>query len=277
MIENKIIFELISKIGGITSILGGLFIVLHYMNYSKLRKGITNKLLLFQGLSDMGVGITYSLFGYHLRDQDILCKIQSILVGFFDLFSGMFPLLILTSILLISLGFSKNSLKILFYILLLISFIIPLLSVILLLNFNYLIGITPDGFCWIKQGDAIWRIYLFYIPIWINMIFIIIIYIFLYFILRNNSSNLLNSAQLLIQMNNQKLLRDYSLYPLSFIFLYSIASIKRIYDLFNNDDDQIFWLNIIILIVLQFRGLFNSIIYLFTQNILSFHCKLIHH
>jgi hypothetical protein len=286
MSANDVILEVICRLGGVFSTLGGLFIIANFLILKQLRSGIPNKLLFMQGVADVGVGITYALFGRSISaEQTVLCHTQAILVSFFDLFSAMWPLAIVTSILVILIGVRKSISMVLFVLYQLICWSIPLLSTILLISIPDLIGKTPDGFCWIRDGESIWRIYLFYIPVWTNMILIILVYTIIGILLCCNdktreipvNTNVrvtsLDMTQHNIVMYHKQMVRSYSIYPLMFILVYGIASIKRIHDGYTNDTKQYLWLNIPTSIAIHFRGLFNAILYTFSQNVINVYLK----
>lgn len=175
---EKIILEIICRLGGIFSTMGGLFIIANFFIFERLRSGIPNKLLFMQGISDVGVGITYAIFGLNIPANSAFCTIQAILVNFFDLWSAMWPAAIITSILVILVSAPKAVSYSLFFLYHIVCWGVPLISTIVLIAVPNLIGKdASDGVCWIRGSESIWKIYLGYIPVWMNMAYILIIYI----------------------------------------------------------------------------------------------------
>ena len=68
------VIHIIVRVCASLSIIGAIFIVIHFILFKQLRSGIPNILLVLQALADLGVGITYVSFG--IRPSSKACEIQ---------------------------------------------------------------------------------------------------------------------------------------------------------------------------------------------------------
>eukprot|EP01080_Neovahlkampfia_damariscottae_P000878 gene878-9789_t len=265
----------IVRIGGITSIIGGLFVILNYLLFSQLRRSSTHKILFLQGISDLTLGLIYGVIGTHIRKHSIIvCQFQGYLSSYFDLFSSILPCILITQMFMIIIGLKKFMRNIITVLSIIIAYLFPL-TITIIVFFTEEIDQILDGWCWLTNQRT--RLLLFYVPIWVFMGYVLLVYILIGIYLTFHSCFLKTTSPLdnadwsihsqRIKENNWKIMRNFSIFPLIFIISYSFATAKRIYDFYTSDTDYLFWLSILTAIGTQSRGFFNGIAYAITQNI----------
>ena len=117
----------IVRIGGITSIIGGLFVIFNYLLFSQLRTSTTHKILFLQGLSDLTLGMIYGVIGTHIRKHSIfVCQFQGYLSTYFDLFSAVLPCILITQMLMVIVGLKSIIRNIITTLSIMIAFLFPM-------------------------------------------------------------------------------------------------------------------------------------------------------
>jgi hypothetical protein len=144
------IISLIVRIGGITSIFGGIFIMLNYILFSQLRTNATQKILFLQGASDFTLGLIYGVLGTHIRKHSAyLCQIQGYLSTYFDLFSAILPVVLISQIFMVITGIKPKIRNIFTTISFGIAFLFPMIVTIVVF-FTEPIDEILDGFYFFK-------------------------------------------------------------------------------------------------------------------------------
>ncbi|OMJ69156.1 hypothetical protein SteCoe_33201 [Stentor coeruleus] len=142
------------------SILGSVSIIFLYIKHKRLR-GFAGSTILILTIFDLGGSISQALpFNLNAPDS-ILCELQAGFIVFFNLCTMIW----LTNIsLMIYLQVTESAIeprsymKISFYIIVLISFIVSLIP------FMFNAYTSTDGQCWVKQIH--WRFGIYFIPLW---------------------------------------------------------------------------------------------------------------
>lgn len=196
--SNKQVDSLVAVniFGATLSLLGSLFIICNYLMFVVLRKNFAFKLIFMIGISDLILSIS-NLMG--APDHGAQCYIQAILQEIGDI-SGILwvcavswtinKLTILTKLP------TKQELKELYKRMHIVIFIITIIFALLPLTTS---SYGPSGgWCWISMDnpiDVMWRYLLFYIPLWIAIVYMIVIYCKVYKRLREiPSDNDINSG-----------------------------------------------------------------------------------
>eukprot|EP01080_Neovahlkampfia_damariscottae_P005157 gene5157-8763_t len=282
MTDNIQVISFVVRLAGGMSLLGGLFVMIHFLLFKELRQGTIHKLIFLQGMSDFMAGLIYFLFGANVRIiNPYFCQFQGYLSTYFDLFSCMCPGAIITQILLLIISVNKKIRTIIIYILIFLSFFIPFILTMIVFSTQDVDQIL-DGWCWIKDKEA--RLYLFYIPIWSVMLYVLVIYFLIgiigildVFQFRKSKTLDHTNWKILyekIRANNWKIIRNYSLFPLIFLISYFFATTKRIFDSATQDKYEILGFSILLSLGLQGRGLYNAIAFFITQNVLKLYINI---
>lgn len=163
--------------GATLSLLGSLFIICNFCMFKSLRKNFAFKLILMIGISDLILAIS-NLMG--APDHGSLCYIQAILQEIGDISGILWVCTVswtinkLTTLTKLP---TKQELNTLYKRMHIIIFIITIIFALLPLTTS---SYGPSGgWCWITQNepvDTMWRYLLFYIPLWIAIVYMIIIY-----------------------------------------------------------------------------------------------------
>lgn len=169
----------VNVFGATLSLLGSLFIICNYCMFDSLRKNFAFKLILMIGISDLILSIS-NLMGApdHGGAQ---CYIQAILQQIGDISGILWVCSVswtinkLTKLTMLP---TKSQLKSLYKKMHIIIFTITIIFT--LLPFTTSSYGPSGGWCWIKGNDPIdimWRYLLFYIPLWMAILYMIVIYI----------------------------------------------------------------------------------------------------
>lgn len=237
--------------GSTVSVIGSGFIIIMYLSFSDLRK-FAFRLVVMLSVCDLILG-----FGIYLGDGNVdntLCNIQAFLIQFGSLGEVLWTAVIAYSIREVVLIQPRNTqienkMKIYHIFVWTTTFV---LSVLPFFSNSY--G-DADGWCWIsKYGDhnkvwgTFWIMACFYVPLWITIVFIIVIY-------RRTVRVLDRSAE------NFKRMRWY---PLVLIVIYFFATIDRVSQLFGPANYE---LSVFRVFFASLAGFFNALIYGWTPAV----------
>jgi len=182
--------------GATLSLVGSLFIICNYCMFTALRKNFAFKLIFMIGISDLILSIS-NLMG--APDHGAQCYIQAILQEIGDISGILWVCTVswtinkLTTLTKLP---TKQELKALYKRMHIVIFIITIIFALLPLTTS---SYGPSGgWCWISMDnpvDIMWRYLLFYVPLWIAIIYMIVIYCKVYKRLREiPSDNDMNSG-----------------------------------------------------------------------------------
>lgn len=141
----------------------------------------------------------------------------------------------------------------------LISYGLPLILTIIPLAFDSY-GLAK-GWCWIKRSfeyDLILRTVCFYFIIWGVMIFNTLVYISVISKLKRDYGNIVE-----YQSQSSILIKRLATYPIILVVTYLPISIKRIFEIFD-EQDLPFWVTCIAAFGISITGLANATVYGFT-------------
>jgi len=238
-------------VGSTVSVMGSGFIIIMYLSYSELRK-FAFRLVVMLSVCDLILG-----FGIYLGDGHVnnsLCQFQGFVIQFGSIGEVLWTAVIAYSIrevVLIQPRNMKIESKMITYHIFVwtTSFVLSLLPF-----FSYSYG-DADGWCWIsKYGEhsltwgIFWRMTCFYVPLWVTIIFIVIIY-------RRTLRVLDRSAE------NFKRMRWY---PLVLVAIYFFATVDRVWQLFASANYE---LSVFRVFFASLAGFFNALIYGWTPAV----------
>jgi len=248
-------------VGSTVSVIGSGFIILMYLSYSDLRR-FAFRLVVMLSVCDLILG-----FGIYLGDGHVnntLCCFQAFLIQFGSIGEVLWTAVIAYSIREVVLMQPRNvniedKMKTYHIFVWTTSF---MLSVLPFFSNSY--G-DADGWCWIsKYGDhstvwgTFWRMACFYIPLWITIIFIIIIY--------RRTLRVLDRS-----VENFKRMRYY---PSVLVVIYFFATIDRIWQLFAPANYE---LCVFRVFFASLAGFFNALIYGWTPAVQDKFRTCLHH
>jgi len=248
--ENEVL-SVIRIVASTISMMGSLFIIVMYLAYEDLRK-FAFKLVVMLSVCDVILGI-----GNYLgngNQDNLLCHIQGFIIQLGSISGVFWTGVIAYSIWEVvlrqppSVDIEKKFTK--FQIVVWSSSLV--LSILPFFSKNY--G-DADGWCWISRygkhspfWGTIWIMVCFYIPLWITIFCIIIIY-------RKTLRVLDRSAEPFKRMR---------WYPMVLIATYFFATIDRVWQMFRKAD---FTLSMFRVLFVSLAGLFNVLIYGWTPAV----------
>jgi len=233
------------------SMIGSTFIIFMYWAYTDLRK-FAFKLVVMLSVCDLILG-----FGNYLGDgneDNTLCHLQGFIIEFGSISGVFWTAVIAYSIREVVLLQPRNlniedKMKTFHIVVWSSSFI---LSIVPFFSNSY--G-DADGWCWIsKYGDhsvfwgTFWRMVCFYVPLWITIVFIIIIY-------RRTLRVLERSAESFRRMR---------WYPMVLIITYFFATVDRVWQLFRDANYELCMCRVLFV---SLAGFFNVLIYGWTPAV----------
>lgn len=207
----------------ILSIIGSLFIIVIFLSFRSLQK-FAFTLVFILAILDLFNSIAFCIPTYSADDSSPECQIQGILSNFFTLIGVLWTGYIAFSLYYI---LAKNQ-------------IFPekywkhsLIGLILICTVNTVIPIitntygTVAGWCWIVQTNDLdtgffERYFLFFIPLWLTVIFIILLYVKVLKVLRANYND-----ESTVKSLNKKL----TYYPVILIVCFLPYTIKALLEL----------------------------------------------
>jgi len=249
--EQNTALSAVRIVGSTFSMIGSGFIIIMYLRFSDLRK-FAFKLIVMVSLCDLILG-----FGIYLGDGNVdntLCRFQAFIIQFGSIGEVLWTAVIAYSIREVVLVQPRNTriednmntYHMFVWGTSLVSCILPMTT-----N-NY--G-DADGWCWIsKYGNhgytfgTFWRMFCFYIPLWVTIFFIIVVY-------RRTLRVLDRSAE------NFKRMRWY---PMVLIVIYFFATVDRVWQLFAPANYE---LCVFRVFFASLAGFFNAIIYGWTPAV----------
>lgn len=258
--ERKTIYFIMLS-ANLLSILGSLFIITLFLSFSSLKK-FAFTLIVVLSILDLFNSIAFTIPTFNSRSWSPECQAQAILSNFFTLLGVFWAGYIALSLYFILAKnqifpekYWKHSLIIL-TILCLVNTIIPIIT-----N-SY--G-TVAGWCWIEQSGKLdagfyERNFLFFIPLWLTIFFIILLYIAVLRVLKNNFND-----EVTIKSLNKKL----TYYPIILIFCFLPYTIKAMLEL-----NEV-WivveyeveLTVIAGVFRSLNGFLNALVYGFTKKV----------
>ncbi|KAL4502394.1 hypothetical protein ABPG72_011981 [Tetrahymena utriculariae] len=271
--ESLLIIEITTNT---LSLLGSSFIVLMYLCNKDLQT-FAFKLVFLLSISDiiLGFGRMFNFESIITQDytpeDGVKCQVQSFLVNFGGL-STIITTMAISWSLCQSVVYGINHLDDYSKYYYIVIFVFPLIiSIIPLATGDY--GASGIS-CWIsghKDGPysirtLLWRLFLFYIPLWLSIIYNFINYLrirkFVYSLFVDNTE---------ASKQHKQIIRKLTLYPLIMVICYLFATINRVYQFFEeNEIEAIAYLH---MSLAGLQGFFNSLVYGFNKQIKSKICK----
>eukprot|EP01083_Nonionella_stella_P275613 936184_1 len=289
--------------GATLSLIGALFIITNYCLFSSLRKNFAFKLILMIGISDLILAIS-NLMG--APDWGSTCYFQAILQQIGDISGILWVATVswtinkLTQVTKLP---TKQELNKLYRNMHIIIWIITLILTIL--PFTTKSYGVAGGWCWIKgyeNVDIMWRYLCFYVPLWMAIIYMIIIYIKVWKRLHAiddiditendgdtdddieiNNNNIMDSCETnamtssgdqyssadmesKLKRKKNNTLQRMKFYPLILIICYTFATIRRIID-WATEDQTPYFLAILHTFFAAIPGFLNAIVYGLTKDV----------
>jgi len=275
----------INLVGGLFSFFGATLIIGCYIAFRDLRS-VAFKLVLFLSISDL----CYAITGFLNSDAYEQCIAQAVLTQLFSLSSIAWTTsiaftlkrAILDKVHPDSLGANLPRYQ-------LVCWGVPIFLTILP-TFSKSYGYS-NGWCWLVDdsfGNA-WKFCSFYLPLWISILYLIIVYYRIYQSLdrsrqqarttsteavtatadEEGSSGAVNEAAERAREADAaraKIMSRIKWYPALLIVCYTFATINRIYNIFGS---PLFSLTVLHFVGIRFRGFFNSILYGFNPAVQS--------
>jgi len=251
-VDQNAALSAVRVVGSTVSMIGSGFIILMYLAYTDLRK-FAFRLVAMLSVCDLILG-----FGIYLGDGTVdnsLCRFQAFIIQFGSMGGVFWTAVIAYSIREVVLVQPRNDriednmscYHAFVWTTAFISSILPF--------FTNSYG-NADGWCWIsKYGDhetaswgTFWRMTCFYIPLWVTIFFIIVVY-------RRTLRVLDRSAENFRRMR---------WYPLVLIIIYFFATVDRVWQLFGTPNYE---LCVFRVFFASLAGFFNAFIYGWTPAV----------
>eukprot|EP00520_Triparma_pacifica_P018675 CAMPEP_0118662362 /NCGR_PEP_ID=MMETSP0785-20121206/16790_1 /TAXON_ID=91992 /ORGANISM="Bolidomonas pacifica, Strain CCMP 1866" /LENGTH=341 /DNA_ID=CAMNT_0006555899 /DNA_START=71 /DNA_END=1093 /DNA_ORIENTATION=+ len=253
------------------SFVGSLIIVMSYLSFKRLRK-FSLQLVFWLSISDLG-----NCISYFLGDPKTgwLCTTQSMIMSLFELSSVLWTTVIaLTLFRLIVMQKTSSHLMKKFH---LFCFGIPFFCMFLpLITDSY--GDT-GAWCWIQTPEenedesmtrallnkgTIWRLVLFYLPLWIAIAFNSVVYI----VVTNTLARVARTQASETRPKYLKMIRRLRMYPLILVFCWMGATINRIQNVIY-PNDPMFGLYIFQVSTRSLQGVLNAIVYGMNNHVMG--------
>ena len=246
----------------ILSILGCLFILAVYLSFKTLQQ-FAFRMIFILSIFDLGSSISFVIPTYSSDSKDSLCQSQSVLLSFFAGSGVIWTAFIAVSLYMIIIKNTmvpEKNLKLAVGSVILFNLI---LTTIPLFTNSY--GLTL-GWCWIKYSSKsdrsafIERLCLFFIPLWIVILFNLILYTTL---LRKSSIRI--ESEEIIKSLKKKL----SFYPIILIICYLPYTLKVMLEIAGSDlaldNEKIF--TIVAGVSRSLVGVLNAVVYGSTKQV----------
>ncbi|KAL9644131.1 hypothetical protein ABK040_005596 [Willaertia magna] len=267
--------HVIQTIGIISMICSFILILFILINNFKKKCKIENQLILCQSISGLFLGIGYGFGPTPFYNSTTLCFIQALFISYFEIATFLWSACIITSIVLVLLRFSKKKKIIAFIIYNLISWIIPLIIVIVEITQNVY---GPDGGGWCEidnknEDRKYWIVFTEFIILWLVTIYIILSILFIFIFIKyyhyklNNKLIYVNIKKTIIR-NNRNILMKFICYPIILILLFIPSTIRFVIERINQNQSPLY-LIYIDGILTHSLGILNVLFYGFTQNIFT--------
>lgn len=238
-------------VGSTVSMIGSVFIIMMFWLFTDLRN-FAFKLVVMVSVCDLILG-----FGIYLgdgNDDNTLCHFQAFIIQFGSISEVLWTAVIAYSIREVvlvqprntSVEDKMNTFHIFVWTSALVSCILPIFTD------NY--G-DADGWCWIskygehqKSWGTVWRMICFYIPLWVTIVFIVVVY-------RRTLKVLDRTGESFKRMRY---------YPLVLIIIYFFATVDRIWQMFGTANYE---LCVFRVFFASLAGFFNALIYGWTPAV----------
>lgn len=144
-----------------------------------------------------------------------------------------------------------------------VSWLFPslLLSLLPLIGDNY----GPAGaWCWIKHDSPVWRFLIWYVPLFIIIIILFIVYSYITYFLRKQVSSWQGNYDPETERYNELIKEDIKVlkaYPFVYLCLSVIPLILRLHNAFTEEGDDVFALWILTVICAPLQGAVNAVVF----------------
>ena len=254
--ENDII-TLALEICNCLSLLGSLSIMVIYFSYRSLRS-FAFQLIVFMSLADIIRAVGFELS----PDNRVSCEMQGILTNFGSLSSVVWTSIIAYCMYSVIVLENTDIVKHKRYFLV-IAYLVPFVLSVLPLSTD---SVGPaEGWCWFKKDkfEYLWRIAGFYALLLIAISFNCFCYFKVIREINADLNMLRNSKHEIISKSSFYQRLNY--YPLVLIICYLPVLSKRLYEA--STGSSLFWLTLLSAISTSTIGLFNAIVYGFTEHV----------
>ncbi|GMH99045.1 hypothetical protein TrVE_jg9166 [Triparma verrucosa] len=267
--ENEILL-IITVAESVLSLIGSILIVTSYLKFKRLRK-FSLELVFWLSVSDIGMCVSY-FFGNPKSGG--LCTAQAMIMSFFELASVLWTTVIaLTLFRLIILQRTSSHLIKYYHV---FCFGVPFVSMFLpLLTNSY--G-DSGAWCWIstptdesetdkqlmESPGNLWRLTLFYLPLWLAIIFNSTVYL----IVTKTLSRVASTQASDQRPKYLKMIRRLRLYPLILVFCWLGATINRIQNVIDPSHP---WYSLYLFQVAtrSLQGTLNALVYGFNNHVIG--------
>ncbi|KAL1918494.1 uncharacterized protein VTP21DRAFT_3154 [Calcarisporiella thermophila] len=260
----------IATVGSIISIIGSLTIIFTFLCFPRFRNA-TTRLILWLAFSDL-IACTATFLGrWAIQAPDsAACKAQGFVMQWMDI-CGFFWTMAMAINMILVVVFNLPATRVMslekFWIA--ICFIVPFLIALPTLIVTDPVQGSMIGdaqlWCWIKAGNfVLWRMYIFYIPMWIIFIVDAVAYIVSAFYLFKTArkiltANVKNSA---LSRFTTVFVKNTSIYLLSYIIIWIFPTASRIYSLSTNQfNDGLLTLQVL---MVSLRGFVHFVAYFYS-------------
>lgn len=213
-------------------------IVFSFYQFKKLRK-FSLLLVFLLSISDMGVCVSYFLG--NPRNGDFMCYSQAVVMSFFELASVLWTTVIAFTLYRLIIE-QKTSTHLIYRF---HAFAFGLPAVFSLLPFTTGSYGNVGAWCWITtDADAtgyfdpgtVWRLSLFYMPLWITIAYNSVVYV----MVTNSLQRVANTQSQHQRPKYLKMVRRLRMYPLILVFCWAGATINRLQNTVDPHNSQFF-------------------------------------
>ncbi|KAJ6247416.1 g protein-coupled receptor [Anaeramoeba flamelloides] len=241
------------------SVLGSGIIILLNVRFKEYRNNFFRNLIFILSIYDAIISFSFMIPG---SVGNAFCQFQ----GYFIVYSALMPVYISLCIAIITYlnvvkRWTKNQLKTLFNKMHITSHVVALIIMFLSISFAESISFPNTNWCFIKGQEMLGA---FYISIWICTFLSFILYLLIVKKIREIYKELNMLVDTSIKCRKKEHLKvqlRMSTIPLSLIFTWAIASIRRTREIFWENPKQINTLNILQSLTNPMQGLFDCFVF----------------
>ncbi|KAL1920414.1 uncharacterized protein VTP21DRAFT_791 [Calcarisporiella thermophila] len=262
-------FLVTATVGSIISIAGTLTVILTFLFFPRFRNA-TTRLILWLAISDL-IACSATLSGrWAIAAPDsAACQAQGFIMQWMDICAFFWTMAMAVNMILV-IVFQLPATRVMAFekIWIVVCFFIPFLITLPMLVVNepgkgHMIG-NAQMWCWIKNQYAVWRMYIFYAPMWIIFVMDAVAYVVSAVYLFKTTREIMRA-----KVNNSALMRfttvfvkNTSIYLLSYIIIWIFPTASRLYNL--TTGEFIYELQYLQVLMVSLRGFVHFVAYFYS-------------
>jgi Slime mold cyclic AMP receptor len=182
--------QILIKVAASLSFLGSLSIIISYSTMKEFRLS-SNRLVFFMSFYDLlgSIGTGIAKYGYSQGENTGLCQFQATIIHVGLLGGILWSACMATNLILkFTLNMSMDELKEFekfYHLFVIIGSALPAAAMLVMNNTGTPILGNAQIWCWISNPYSSIRIYAFYLPLWIVFIYNLVVYVYIYMLIKS--------------------------------------------------------------------------------------------